>query len=167
MSPLNSNKLSFLFFLTNFPTSQQVKTILQSKFTNVQFFFFFFNLCTVYFPKNVHFLFLFFLMLCSTVFKFLFFSFLSFSMVLSLFSFFSFFYNKLLIHYFFNLISTSLCFYLNIITIGSCLPIYSISNDISIKQAWFINKTFSIIFFLLSASISTKAWLVSSTTTQH
>ena len=33
---------------------------------------------------------------------------------------------------------------------------------ISIKQAGLVDQTFSIIFFLLSASISTKAWLVSS-----
>ena len=75
---------------------------------------------------------------------------------------FSFFYNKLLIHVFFlNLISASLHLYINIKTTGSCLPIYLISNKYFHKIAWFINQK-KIMFFLLSASISTKAWLVSS-----
>ena len=128
MSPLNSNKLSF--FSNN---SEQVKPILQYVHNQssqmFSFFLFLFNLCTVYFPKNVRF-FPFF-MLCSSVFKFLFFFFssLSFSIVLS-----SFFCLFLIINCSFtifflkNLISDSLCLYLNIITIGSCLPVYSISN---------------------------------------
>ena len=56
MSPLNSNSKIF--------TLQQVKTILQSQFKNVQFsFLLFFQsmlCCTVYFTKNVCFFFLFF-----------------------------------------------------------------------------------------------------------
>ena len=84
--------------------------------------------------------------------------FLSFSIVRHLFSF-SFFLINCSFTIFSNLISASLWLYLNITTIGSCLPAYSISNNISIKQVWFINKTFSIIFFLLSASTSTKTFL--------
>ena len=52
--------------------------------------------------------------------------------------------NKLLIHYFFK---PYICFSLS-------LPKYN--------NYRFVNQTFSVIFFLLSASISTKAWLVSS-----
>ena len=110
MSPLNSNS-------KNFFTLQQVKTILQSQFKNVQFFFSFFNLCSdvlsILLKMSVLSFFLsFFLsfhMLCSTMSKFLLFLFCSFrlfSIVLYVFVFvfiffllfFSFsFHNKLLI----------------------------------------------------------------------
>ena len=70
----------------------------------------------------------FFFMLCSTVFKFLFnfFFLLPFSIVLS--SSLFFFLNRSFTTYFFNLVSASLCLYLNIVTMGLCTPVYSISN---------------------------------------
>ena len=105
------------------------------------FSFFFFRSMHCLFSKKMIAFFLFFLMLCSIVFKFLFSSFLPFSIVLYLFSFFFLIVNCSFT-IFLNLISASLCLYLNITTIGSCLPTYSISNNISIKQTWFINKTF-------------------------
>ena len=65
------------------------------------------------------------------MFKFLFFfSFFLFfhcPVILSFFLFSSFF-NRSFTILFFNLISTSLCFYLNIVTMGSCTPVYSMSN---------------------------------------
>ena len=76
--------------------------------------------------------FLFFSMRCPTEFKFLFFS-LSVSFHCLVVLFFSFFFIincSFTILFFSNLISTSLCLYLNI-TIGSRLPVYSISNNIS------------------------------------
>ena len=67
-------------------------------------------------------------MLCSTVFKFLFiFSFfflLPFSIVLLS----SIFFLDRSFTIFFNLVSASLCLYLNIVTMGSCTSVYSISN---------------------------------------
>ena len=53
---------------------------------------------------------------------FCFFSFFHCPVILSLF-----FFNSL-IYFFFNLISASLCLYLNIVTMGSCIHFYSISN---------------------------------------
>ena len=119
--------------------------ILQSQFTNVQFPFpfffssFFFSMYVLsVLLTNVRSFFLFFYMLCSTMFKFLFFFFsvlfpLSCTFFCFCFPFFSlffhnkllihctFFHNKLLIHcpFFFNLISPSLYLYLTTITIGS------------------------------------------------
>ena len=133
MSPLNPNKLKKF----HFTTSQNNITITVQKCS--VFFSSFFNLCTVYFTKNVcsFFLFFSFYMLCSTMFKFLLFFFPRlFSIVLYVFVFiisfffFSFFHNKLLIQclfLFFNLISTSLSPYLNTITIGSLPSLFNFS----------------------------------------
>ena len=130
MLPLNSNNLKIF----------QVKTILQSQFTKVQFsFLLFFNLCTVYFSKKISFLLFFIYMLCSTMFKFFSFFFCPFSIVPNLFSFcfffflfffFFFFHNKLLIQcpFFFQpYIFLSLCLYLNTITIGLLPSLFNFS----------------------------------------
>ncbi len=131
MSPLNStNSKSF--------TLQQVKTMLQSQFKNVQFSFLLFSIYVLSIKKNVRCFFLsFFYVLCSTMFKFLFFFFLShfhcpaaffFLVFFFLFSFFCFF---LIINCSFNvpcfsnLISTSLCPYINTITIGSLPSLFN------------------------------------------
>ena len=134
MSPLNSNKLFFLIF-QSYSTSQSILTICpQLKCTNVQLFSFFKNLCTVYFPKkNVRFFFLSFHAVFNNVQVSISFFYL---FPLSCRPFFFSFYTKLLIHYLFiflNLISASLCLYLDIVTIGSCLPVYSISNKYFLK----------------------------------
>ena len=134
MSPLNSNKLFFSFLIfQQFWTSQNNITICpQLKFIKFKQIFSF-SFVTIYallfFIKNVHFLKRF-LMLCSTGFKFLFF-FSFFFYFFCLFPLFCrpflkkcFFINKLLIHYFLNLISASLCLYLNIITIGSLIKLF-------------------------------------------
>ena len=102
MSPLNSSKLKNF----HFTTSQNNITITVHKCS--VFFSSFFNLCTVYFSKkNVCSFFVFFYMLCSTMFKFLFFFFslsffhcpvpFCFCFCFLFFSFFFFFHNKLLI----------------------------------------------------------------------
>ena len=114
MSPLNSNKLTNF----HFTTSQNNITITVHKCSI--FFFFFFHLCTAYFFfKSSFFSFFFFSICCVQQCSSFFFFPLSFSIVLYHFFFF-FFYNKLLIHYpfFSNLISASLCLYLNTLTIG-------------------------------------------------
>ena len=69
MSPLNSKKI----FFSLYNKSKQCYNHSSKMFSFL--FFFFFNLCTVYFTKNVCSFFLFFFhMLCSTMFKFLFLS---------------------------------------------------------------------------------------------
>ena len=88
-------------------------------------------------------------MLCSTVFKFPFFSSLSFFHCPApfFFLFFFFFNNKLLIHcpFFSNLISASLCLYLNTITIGSLPRLFNFNPHFhKISQVY--NKTFSIAY---------------------
>ena len=133
MSPLNSNKFFFFFTNFHFTTSQNNIAITVLK-CSVFFSFFFQSMYCLYFEKNVRsFLsfscfFIFFNMLCSTVFKFPFFSSLSFSHCPApfcfcfFFPFFSFFFIincSFTVHFFLNLISTSLCLYLNTITIGS------------------------------------------------
>ena len=121
ISPLNTKKL--FFFSSQIFTLQQVKTLLQSQFTNVQISFFF-QLLSI-FLKNVRSVLFFSICCVQQCSSFFFYSSLSFFIVLSLFPFIFFiFYNKLLIHYpfFSNLISASLCLYLNRITIGS-LPL--------------------------------------------
>ena len=132
MSPLNSTKLTNV----HFTTSQNNITITVHKCS--AFFSFFFNLCTVYYTKEcLFFSFFFFHMLCLTVFKFLFLSspvlFPLSCTFLVLFSFFLIFYfhNKLLIHcpFFSNLISTSLCLYLNTITIGSLPSLFNFNHS--------------------------------------
>ena len=86
---------------------------------SIFFLFFFFNLCTVYFPKNVHFFFLFFFYAVFNSIQVYFLFFLSFSIILS--SFFLFIINCSFTFFFLNLISAFLCLYLNIITIYSWL----------------------------------------------
>ena len=124
-------KQTLFFFTYFFNYSQQVKIILTicpqlmfSKFKQM----FSFSFVTIYalsiFPKNIRFFFLFYAVFNSVrVSLLLFFFSCLFHCPVVLF-----FYNKLLIHYFFNLISASLCIDLNIITIGSCTPVYSNSN---------------------------------------
>ena len=111
MSPLNS-KNSQIF------TLQQNKTILQSQFTNVQLSFLFFFYVLSIFLKNVRsFLSLFFLCVVFNSVKYPFLSSLSFSIVLYLF--FKIINCSFNNPFFKNLISASLCLYLNSITIGS------------------------------------------------
>ena len=147
MSPFNSNSQIFTL---------QVKTILLSQFTNIQLSFlfgFFFSICvlSIFLKKCSFFSFIFFFFLiccvqqCSS-----FFSFLPcpFSIILYLFFFFFsfFFHYKLLIHCpFFNLIATSLCLYLNTITIGS-LPCLFNFNPYFPKISQVYNKTSSIAY---------------------
>ena len=119
MSPLNSNSKSF--------TLQQVKTILQPQFKNVQFSFLLFSIYVLSILLKMSVLsFFFFLFICcvqqcSSFFLFFFFSFSPFSLSCSFLFLFSFsfyffflsffFHNKLHIQcplFFFNLISTSL-----------------------------------------------------------
>ena len=124
MSPLNSNKLTNF----HFTTSQSNITITVHK-CSVFFPFFFPNLCTVYFSKKCSFFSFFFFSICCVqqCSSFLSFPLCPFSIVLYLFFSF-FFHNKLLIHcpfFFFNLISVSLCLYLNTITIGSLPSLFN------------------------------------------
>ena len=144
MSPLNSNSKIF--------TLQQVKTILQSQFKNVQFsFLLFFQsmlCCTVYFTKNVCFFFLFFPLYAvfnnvqvslSFFFLFVFFFFLHFHCPVAFcfcfglhfffLFFFIFFHNKLLIQcpLFFSTLYLPLCLYLKTITIGSLPSLFNFS----------------------------------------
>ena len=149
MSPLNSNNLK-IFTL-------QVKTILQSQFTDVQFsFLLFFNLCTVYFTKNVCSFFLFFLyMLCPTMFKFFSFFFCPFSIVLYLFVFVFIFFIincSFNVPLFSNLISTSLCLYLNTITIGSLPRLFNFDLYFR-KIKTFLNSLRVLFFFFLAQNI--------------
>ena len=151
----NSNVAFNLFFLLAqiFTTFQQVKTICpQFKFTNVQLFLLFFNLCTIFLKMFVFSFFFPYVQQCSSFFSlpFCLFPLSFFPYVQQCSSFFSlpfclfplsftFFYFFLIINcsflsFFSNLISTSLCLYLNKITIGSRLPVYSISNNISINK---------------------------------
>ena len=130
MSPLNSNKLTNF----HFKTSQNNITITVHKYS--LFFSLFFFQCIVYFTKKCSFFsfFLFFICCvqqCS--------SFLSFSLSLFhcpvpffcfcfLFSFFFFIINcSFTALFFFNLISTSLCLYLNTITIGLLPSLFNFS----------------------------------------
>ena len=126
MSPLNSNKLTNFHF-----TSQNNITITVHKCSVFFSLIFFFNLCTVYFTKKCSFFSSFFFLYAQfTVFKFPFFSSLPFFHCPVPFCFSSFFHNKLLIHcpfFFFNLISISLCLYLNTITIGSLPCLFNFS----------------------------------------
>ena len=128
-------------------------------------FFFFFNLCTVYITKIVCSFFLFFFlfhMLCSTIssvfsFFFLFFFHLHcpvafFFFLFSVFIFFFlFFFFRFIINcsfnasFFFNLISTSLCPYLNTITIGSLPSLFNFDLKYH-KLSLIYNKTFSITY---------------------
>ena len=134
MSPLNSNKLK------NFhSTSQNNITITVHKCSVL--FSSFFNLCTVYFTKNVCSFFLFFLfyMLCSTMFKFFSFFFSvpfslssSFFLFVFFFLFFSFFFFFFIINCsfnvpFFSTLYLPLCLYLNTITIGSLPSLFNFS----------------------------------------
>ena len=141
MSPLNStNSKSF--------TLQQIKTILQSQFTNVQFSFLLFSIyvLSILLKMSVlsFFLSFFFHMLCSTMFKFFFFFFyfvffsfspssLSCSFFVFVLVFISFFFLFFIINgsfnvpCFSNLISTSLCPYLNTLTIGSLPSLFTFS----------------------------------------
>ena len=162
MSLLNSNKFKHF----HFTTSQNNITITVHKCS--VFFFSFFNLCTVYFTKKMSVLsfFSFFLLYavfsnvqvsfpffslsffhCPVPFFFLFFFFL-FSF------FFSFFHNKLLIHcpFFFNLISTSLCLYLNTITIGSLPSLFNFCLYFR-KIKTFLNSLRILFFFFLAQNI--------------
>ena len=135
MSPLNSNKLKNF----HFPTSQNNVTITVQK--GSVFFSSFFNLCSdvlsillkmsvlsFFFPICC-------VQQCSSFFSFFFFpSFfycpVRFCFCFHFFFFIFFFHNKLLIQcpfFFFNLISTSLCPYLNTITIGSLPSLFNFS----------------------------------------
>ena len=143
MSPLNSKSF----------TLQQVKTILQSQFKNVQFsFLLFFNLCSdvlsILLKMSVlsFFFFLFFFICCVQqyssfsffFFSFCFFLFLSIFIVLELFVFvlvfisfffFSFFFiiNCSFNVPFFSTLYLPLCLYLNMITIGSLPSLFNFS----------------------------------------
>ena len=134
MSPLNINKLK------NFSLYNKSKQYYNHSSQMFSFLFFFFQSMYCLFKKNVRSFFLcFFHMLRSTILKclfFLFFFFFHFHCPVAFFSFcfflFSFFFlfihNKLLIQcLFFNLISTSLCPYLNTITIGSLPSLFNFS----------------------------------------
>ena len=121
MSPLNSNKLKKF----HFTTSQNNVTITVKK-CSVLFSFFFFNLCTVYFTKNVCSFFLFFHMLYSTMFKYLFFLFFFF-FPLSLscsFFFLLFFFRFHFFSFFFFIINCSfnVPFFSNLISTSLSLP---------------------------------------------
>ena len=158
MSPLNStNSKSF--------TLQQVKTILQSQFKNVQFsFLLFFNLCTVYLKNVRSFFFLFFICCvqqCSS-YSSLFFllsvpSSLSCSFFLFVFfcsHFFSFFFFIINCSFnvpFFSTLYLPLCLYLNTITIGSLPSLFNFSLQYH-KLSLIYNATFSIAYEHSSSS---------------
>ena len=138
MSPLNSNKLKKFHF-----TSQNNITITVQKCSVFFSSFFSIYVLSILLKLSVlSFFFFLFHMLCSTMLKFLFFLFsfffhlhcpVAFFFLLVFFcfhfflSFFFSFHNKLLIQclFFFNLISTSLCPYLNTITIGSLPSLFN------------------------------------------
>ena len=130
ISPLNSNNS---FFFTNFSIiqnkSKYVYNMSAIKVDKCSAFLFVQSMHCLFFGKVLFFLLLFLCCIqqCSSYFS----SFLFF-FLLCLFPFtcrpLSFLINKLLIPYFFNLISASLCLYFNIITTGSCTPLNSISN---------------------------------------
>ena len=139
MSPLNSN--SKIFF-----TLQQVKTILQSQFKNVQFsFLLFFNLCTdvlsILLKMSVLFFFFFLyavfnnVQVSSLFFSFRLFSIVPYVFVFVLIIFYIFFHFFFIINcsfnvsFFPNLISTSLCPYRNTITIGSLPSLFNFSHS--------------------------------------
>ena len=147
MSPLNSNSKIF--------TLQQVKTMLQSQFKNVQFSFLFFNLCTDVLSillKMSVLSFLFFFSICcvqqcSSFFSFFFFpSFFPLSCrFLFLFSFFFFIMNCSFNVPFFSTLYLPLCLYLNTITIGSLPSLFNFSLYYH-KLSLIYNTTFSIAY---------------------
>ena len=154
----NSN-VAFKLKLKNFhfTTSQNNITITVHKCS--VFFSSFFNLCTVHFSKKIFFnSFFFFYMPCSTMFKFLFFFFsLSFFhcpvtfCFCFCFHFFSFFFIincSFNVPLFFNPISTSLCLYLNTITIGSLPSLFNFSLYFR-KIKTFLNSLRVLFFFSL------------------
>ena len=150
MSPLNSNKLKNF----HFPTSQNNVTITVQKCS--VFFSSFFNLCSdvlsILLKMSVlsFFFFLYAVYNNVQVSSPSFFSFHLFSIVLYVFVFvfIFFFHNKLLIQcpfFFFNLISTSICPYLNTITIGLLPSLFNFSLEYH-KLSLIYNKTFSIAY---------------------
>ena len=142
---MNRKKISTVAFklkqTQTFFTLQQVKTMLQSQFTNVQFSFLLFSIYVLSIKKKCSFFLSFFFICCvqqcssfsSFSFSFLsfFFFFVLFSLSCSFFSFCFQFFSFFIINcsfnvpFFFNLISTSLCPYLNSITIGSLPSLFN------------------------------------------
>ena len=146
MSPLNSNSFFFWLIFQLFSQNQNninnMSTIKVHKVQiNAQFFFFSIYALSIFLKMFVFFSsFSFYAVFKSVQVSFLLFPF---------FCLFPLSCRPLFFIYFFNLISPSLCLYLNIVTMGLCTPFIQFLTSISTKQAWFVNQTFSIIFFLL------------------
>ena len=124
MSPLNSNKLKKF----HFTTSQNNITITVQK-CSVFFSSFFFDLCTVYLKKKVRsfFLFFFFHMLRSTIFKFLFFLFFFFHLHCPVAFFFFLFFSVFIIFFSFFLFIINCSFNVSFFFLTLSLPLSVLS----------------------------------------